>query len=100
MVLYDLHNVKSFRYSPIGELIRRKFKLRSLLFFDTKNEEIKQKIVELMRDDPTIGIGDIADAVGLYPGHTEAYIRSLKRSGLISSEGWWWNRRWFVYNGN
>ena len=82
----------------IGELVRRKFKLKSLLFFDTKNEEIKQKIIELMKDDPTISIGDIADVVDLYPGHTEAYINALEKSGQISSEGWWWNRRWFVYD--
>lgn len=80
----------------VGELIRKKFKLKSILFFDTKNEKIKQQIIELMKGDPNVGIGDIADVVGLYPGHTEAYIRALKKSGQICSEGWWKNRRWNV----
>ena len=82
----------------IGELVRRKFKLKSLFFFDTNNEEIKQKIIELMKNDPTTGIGDIADVLDLNLGHTEEYIDALKKSGQISSEGWWRNRRWIVHD--
>ena len=80
----------------IGEFIRRKFKLKSILGYDTSNDEVKQKIVSLMIENPNITAGEIADTFGYYIGHAEAYIRVLKKTGLIRSEGYGSNRRWIV----
>ena len=82
-----------------GAFIRRKLKLNSILLcgtYDTKNEKIRQKIVELMKNEPTADIEHIAIFLDLELGHTEAYIRALKKSGQVSCEGGWTNRRWVV----
>ena len=67
----------------LGELVRRKFKLKSILFNDTSNNEVKQRIISLMQENPNIEVGEIADILGLYIGHTEDYIRKLEKSGLV-----------------
>jgi len=79
-----------------GEFIRRKFNFKSLLFFDTKNIEIQQAIISIIRDNSAVTTGYICDTIGIDIFHTEAYIRALKKSGSIRSEGWGKNRRWFV----
>jgi predicted HTH transcriptional regulator len=80
----------------LGELVRKKFKLKSILYNDTSNNEVKQRIISLMQENPNIAVGEIADIVGLYVGHTEDYIRELKKSGLVKREGKLKNRQWIV----
>ena len=85
-----------FAVYALGELVRRKFKLKSILFNDTSNNEVKQIIISLMQENPNITVGEIADNVGLYIGHTEDYIRKLKKSGLVQQEGKIKNRQWII----
>ena len=79
-----------------GEFIRRKLKVRSILFYDTSSDEIKQGIISLMQERPTITVGEIADIFGIYTGHAEDYIRVLKKRGFVQQEGKLKNRRWLV----
>ena len=80
----------------LGEFFRRKYKLKSILFYDTSDNEVKQRIISMMQKNPKISEGDIADSVGLYIGHTQEYIRKLKKSGLVEREGKFRNRLWVV----
>jgi hypothetical protein len=86
----------AFAVYALGELERKKFKLKSILFNYTGSDEVKQKIISLMQENPSIAVGEIADIVGLYIGHTEDYIRELKKSGLVQQEGKLKNRQWIV----
>jgi len=80
----------------VGELIRRKYKLSSILFYDTGNQEIKNIIISLMKENSNISTGKISDMLGISVVHAEEYIRKLKKSGLTIQEGRGNNLKWVV----
>ena len=79
-----------------GELVRRKLKLKSLLFFDTRNTETQQKIITLIEKNQDITIRQIADDLWITRDHAKAYIHVLKKAGMVRQEGTWISPRWVL----
>lgn len=58
--------------------------------------ETQQRILILMRENPTINAQRIADAVGITKRRVESNIQSLKRTGFVERIGAAKNGRWVV----
>ena len=89
--LFILHQIGFYIFISIialtvysaGEFTRRKFKLKSIIFYDTNDNEIKQRIVSLIEENPNMSSGEISDILMINVEHAEEYIQELKKSGVI-----------------
>jgi len=60
--------------------------------------ELRDKIMKLMDDMPTITAVQIGDALGIDKRNVESHIRALKKAGQVGREGARKNGRWIVLN--
>ena len=80
----------------IGEFVRRRLGRKSLLFYDKKNVEKQEEILELMRSEPNIQLWRIAYLLELSQGQTATYIIVLRKTGCIENTGTRKNPQWVV----
>ena len=59
-------------------------------------KNLRNKIVELMKAEPTISTSKIAEILEIDRRNAEAHIRALKKSGAVKREGARKNGRWVV----
>ena len=93
--LYRLYQIGFFGFIILlgllvygtGEFVRRKYKLNSLFFYNTKDVEKQQKIIELMHARQDITIEQISFSLEITPVHVGAYIRVLKKMGTVEQKG-------------
>ena len=58
--------------------------------------EARQKIIDLMKSNPSITTKQIADALGVNSRNVESNIRALKKAGIVEREGARKTGRWVV----
>ena len=58
--------------------------------------ETKQKIIDLMKNNPSVTTKQIADALGINVKNAESNIRALKKAGLVGREGARKSGQWIV----
>ena len=58
--------------------------------------ELRNNIIRLMRDTPTITTAQLADTLGIHRRNIESHIRALKTNGVVQREGARKNGRWVV----
>ena len=60
------------------------------------DNETQKKIITLMKANPNIAAGQIADEIGINKRNVKSNISKMKKDGLVEREGAKRNGRWIV----